>query len=580
MNYPHGKPSRKERRHASRRRSRRLRWTIIGFAVLFAALQAKPIYREFKEWRAGKFALQADEFIRRKDDKNAYFKLQSALTLSPFDPKLNRTMAQLLSRHNQREAVPFMRTVLLSKSATLEDRHQFILLALRLDELAAAREELANVLTIQPRTTSTLLIAAKVRMFEDKIQEAIQFAREALFVSPENETAQYTLALLIIRFNMPDPSGEARRLLWGLSGNDHQTGYLALVELSQLKDLSDEEKSRLLKIVKAPDAPLLLRLIGADLDIRYNLAPPDTIVRELVTTYGEADVESVATVAAWLVKHHAYAHAIQLIPLEKQNQRRDLFLTKIEALGGLGQWQEAYELVREEVTPLNSFELEFQRARVSKGTRNTDSVASHWRKLFAMAGTDPQRLKTFARWAESIGAMEEAATAYEKLAATGQDNAYAYSQLIRITEPTGNTRLLREHLLNLAEIKRDSPQVKNELTYINLLLNTNLVSSKAAALELAADDPENPNFRLTLALALVRENKPADAQTILEPLTAAFIKENYRAQVVCVAVWGANKLESAARNQAEQIVLGRLKPEERELIKHWLTVPPPASIPQ
>lgn len=571
MNYPSGKPSRKEKRHATRRRSRRLRWIVIGIVALFAALQAKPVYREFKEWRAAKFAAQAEEFIRRKDDKNAYFKLQSALSLSPFDPKLNRTMSQLLARHNQREAVPFLRTALLSKSTTLEDRHQFILLAIRLDEVAAAREELANVLAIQPRKLSTLLIAAKVRMFEDRIQEAIQFAREALILAPDNETAQYTLALLIIRFNMPDPSNEARRLLWGLSGNDQQVGYLALLELSQLPDLSEDERARLQKIVKAPDAPLLFRLIGAELDIRYNLLPPATVVRELVQTYAEADIESIATVATWLVKHHAYAHAIQMIPLEKQNQRRDLFLIKIEALGGLGQWQEAYDLVREEVTPLNAFELEFQRARVSQGARNTETGAAHWRKLFAMAGTDPQRLKTFARWAESIGAKDEAVTAYEKLAATGTESAFAYTQLVRITEPTGNTRLLREHLARLAEIKKDAPEILNELAYANLLLQTNLASAKQSAYDLAVADPANPNYRLTLALALLRENKPSEAQTILEPLTAAFINENYRAQIICTAVWGANQLESAARNQANQILIARLKPEERQLIGQWVS---------
>lgn len=575
MNHSHGTPSRKERRHAAQARARRWRWAVIVVILIIVVIESRPAYREFKQWRAERFAVQADQFIRKKDDKNAYFKLQTALTLSPSDPKINRTMAQLLSRHNQREAIPFMRNVLLSKSTTMEDRHQFILLAIRLDEIAAAREELANVLAIQPRTTATLLIAAKVRLFEDKIQEALQFAREALFISPDNETAQYTLALLIVRFNTPDPSGEARRLLWGLSDNDRQSGYLALVELSQLPDLSDDERSRLLKIVKAPDAPLLLRLIGADLDIRYNLVPPATVVRDLVKTYGDADIDSVAIVAAWLVKHHAYAHAIQMIPLEKQNQRRDLFLTKIEALGGLGQWQEAYELVREEVTPLNSFELEFQRAVVSRGTRNTESIASHWRKLLSMAGTDPQRLKTFARWAESVGATEEATTAYEKLASTSQDNAFAYTQLIRITEPTGNTRLLREHLINLAEIKKDSPQVQNELAYASLLLQTNVASSKQTAFDLAALDPGNPSYRLTLALALLRENKSSDAQTVLEPLTAAFINGNYRAQVICTAVWGANHLEVAARDQAERVALARLKPEERDLIKHWLSASPP-----
>ena len=456
----------------------------------------------------------------------------------------------------------------------MQDRHHFILLALRLDEIAAAREELANVLAVQPRTTETLLLAAKVRMLEDKIQEAIQFAREAMFTSPQNETAQYMLALLMIRFNTPDPSGEARRLLWGLSDNDRQVGYLSLLELSQLPDLTDTELARLLKSVKAPDAPLPLRLIAADLDLRYNLVPPSNIVRDLVKTYSEADIDSIATVTAWLVKHRAYAHAIQMIPIEKQNQRRDLFLTKIEALGGLGLWQEAYDLVREEVTPLNAFELEFQRAKVSRGARNTESVATHWRRLFAMAGTDPQRLKTFARWAESIGATEEATTAYEKLATTSQESAFAYTQLIRIIEPTGNTRRLREHLVNLAEIKKDSLQIQNELAYVSLLLQTNFVSSKTAAFEVASQAPDNPSYRLTLALALLRDNKPAEAQTVLEPLTAAYISGNYRAQVICAAVWGANQMESAARNQAEKISLSRLKPEERDLIKHWLSATP------
>lgn len=544
-------------------------------------LGAKPAYGVFKTFRAHRYADEAEEFLRNQDQKSAFFKLRSALLLSPGDIRVNRIVAEQLSKSGQELALNHWNIVLSGPSPTLADREQYVGIAMRVGREDLAFKELDSLLGKKPLSATTLVLASKASLIRRDFPKATEYVREAISLSPTNTSAQLQFAYIAIQSGAPDSNGEVRKSLWSLTNaeGEPRTGALAL--LAGLRDLSDAERDLLVKICTAPNESVEVRLLGADLEIRYNLRPRDVVIRGITSRFSSEDPDELSALVRWFNRHHLFNSTLTAIPVGKQAARTDLFLAKMEAYIGLRRWSDAYELLSEDPIPLDPMTLEFHRVRVARNVRNGESVASHWQKLFALAALDPLKLKRVAASAEAIGAREQAILAYQKLATTGRDATEAYVQLIRIAEQMGDTKRLRDQVAKISAIKKENHAIQNQLTYLNLLLNEDLAGSKNAAIQLVNQFPTNFAYRVTLALALLRENNPAVAKETLVPVTTEWLTSHPYAWAVCAAVSGANKMDDMARQMTDRIVISTLKPEERELIKPWLRAPivspPPAS---
>ncbi len=547
--------------------------------MIGAVLGAKPAYSAFKTYRAHRYADEAEEFLRNKDDKSAFFKLRSALLLAPGDVRVNRIVADLFSRSGQELALNHWAIVLNSPSATIADREQFVAMAMRVGREEIAFKELSTLLSLQPRSAETLVLASKASLIRRDYTSATQYVREAITLSPTNDSAQLQYAYVMLESGAPDPSKEVRQILWNLTKSEGPSRAGALALLVGLRDLSDQERETLQKICTAPTEGVEVRLLGADLEIRFNLRPRDSVIRAMTSRFSSDDPGEVAALVKWFNRHHLFQSTLTAIPVGKQTSRPDLFLAKLEAYVGLRRWTDAYDLLSEDRIPLDPMTLEFHRVRVARNVRNGESVASHWQKLFAIAGRDPLKLKRVAASAEAIGAREQAILAYQKLATTGRDATEAYVQLIRITEQMGDTKRLRDQVAKISALKKDNYAIQNQLNYLNLLLNDDVPGSKTAALQLVNQYPTNFAYRITLALALLRESNPAVAKDTLVPVTTEWLNSHPYAWAVCAAVSGANKMDAMARQMTDRIVLATLKPEERDLIKPWLRPPAVASPP-
>ena len=87
------------------------------------------------------------------------------------------------------------------------------------------------------------------------------------------------------------------------------------------------------------------------------------------------------------------------------------------------------------------------------------------------------------------------------------------------------------------------------------------------AQELVTALPDRDAYRTTLALALLRKNKPADALAVYEPMKLNWSTALPGWQAVRAAVLAANGREEEARSLALSINWDRLKPQERDLVR-------------
>ena len=91
-----------------------------------------------------------------------------------------------------------------------------------------------------------------------------------------------------------------------------------------------------------------------------------------------------------------------------------------------------------------------------------------------------------------------------------------------------------------------------------------------AAVRMLEVQPQETQWKFLMALALLREQRPSEALTIIETLSPEWNELRPRWQAVYVAVLGANDQREAARTFAAKIRLDALRSAEEELIKPYL----------
>jgi len=111
------------------------------------------------------------------------------------------------------------------------------------------------------------------------------------------------------------------------------------------------------------------------------------------------------------------------------------------------------------------------------------------------------------------------------------------------------------------------PNAQNRVAYYNLLLEKDVSANATKAKELVAKYPDRLEFRVTAALALLRQHDPGSALAQFQgpPIEWAKTPPSWRA--VYAAALIANDEDARANELLKSILLDRLSPEEAALIQ-------------
>ena len=132
------------------------------------------------------------------------------------------------------------------------------------------------------------------------------------------------------------------------------------------------------------------------MQIHADPSQKDALIARAITTWKNADAESLAALATWLNGKGEYQRNLDAIPLEKALQARELFLQHVDALGALGRWNEIKQLLGDERFPLDPVTQEMYLARCCAQLDEKAASANHWQRALEAAGNDTQKLLALA----------------------------------------------------------------------------------------------------------------------------------------------------------------------------------------
>ncbi len=318
-------------------------------------------------------------------------------------------------------------------------------------------------------------------------------------------------------------------------------------------------------------------LLALDLRAGTDPASRAALVQEGIDRYASTkDDASLGTLVAWLYGKGEFEKVLAVLPPDRANGDRALFLQRLDALGALGRWKEIREAIQSRKFPLDPMTAQMYLARCAAQLGEPAVRDACWDAALDAAGTDTAKLLTVGQYAEKNGALRVASKAIPAAVAATPDSREANEALFQLLETTGRTRDLRDALLAFAAPNPGDRAVRNDIAYLDALLDVDVPAARDTARQLVQVEPASLPHRTTLALAELRLGNGLAAMDAFRgirlPPPAAM---QPRQQAVYAAALWKTSYETEARAVARIIVPARLLPEERELVPPLSATPDP-----
>jgi len=576
--------------------SNRRRIVVVALATAAAVVlvaTAKPAYRAVNLWRAHRVLAQAEAQANRNDWPNAAQSLREAHLLAPGDAELTRATVRLLSRRNDPQVLALLETLIHSSEGQPQDRIEFVQMAVRLGRLTEVQDHLL-ILLRDPQTAVRFDVLKTASEWYGRCGErsrAIKFAREALARASDDQQAaegKLLLAGSLLQHGVasgaePPPIEEAKQLLWELAARDDQAGLQALLVLSEAcKSAPSLPEAEQLsgRLGSHPLASEDQRLLAQTWALQAEPGRRDLILDEVVSNANARGAERTAAVGRWLNQQGESQRVLDLLPLASARAKTESLLVHFDALANLGKWSEIKGVLAEDAAlPITPTVRRLYELRTALALGSEDESHQHWYDVqHSMRQAEPETVLYVAQYAERLGKLEEAGKAYRVLTGmTGAERA-GYLGLIRLTERSGETRQLRDQLKELTDRFSSESEAQNDLAYLDLLLNENVVPARVTAERLVKRSPELLAYRTTLALACLRSNDATAARAVYREFATDWSIAHPGWRAVYAAVLAATGEQNLARVEAGELKGQLIRPEERELIGSLGSAP--ASAPE
>jgi tetratricopeptide (TPR) repeat protein len=165
---------------------------------------------------------------------------------------------------------------------------------------------------------------------------------------------------------------------------------------------------------------------------------------------------------------------------------------------------------------------------------------------------------------QPVNAMQTLYTAFSAGIPFTQAQA---GELIQLTLQYGNLRQAISIADYLAQQFPDSPVHINNLSYFKFLTEEQVEESVEAMRKVVDDYPELNQFRLTLALGLVKAGRTNEANRLLKSTDIDWDKTSTRGLLIYAVVLAASGQESVAEGLLQNLDLEVLIPEEKALLE-------------
>ena len=396
---------------------------VLVFAILFGVFGARPAGRAIKAWQARRHAQKAFAFINKEQWSAARAEAMAAYRLSPGQPQALRAVARFLTRTHSIEALDFWKELSIKTSLTRLDVRDEAMIAIIAGDMALADTAVRKLIDSHAEPADWLL-AAQLAIQKNLPDEAKLYLAKIVADSRATESEQFRAALLQFALAANSPSERANALtrLEKSAEGKTATSIDALVVLAQNTlsapaDSSDSTRNEAGRLASAlenhPLAKAKHKLLAFDLRIHADPTQREQLIARAIADWKDSDPADRLDLARWLNSKGEYQRAIDSIPLEKAMQSGDLFLQHLDALAGLGRWNEVEQLLRIGGFPLEPFLETMYLARCNNQLGEQTASANNWQRALEAAQGDARKLITLAQYAEQNENAEIAEAAYK-----------------------------------------------------------------------------------------------------------------------------------------------------------------------
>lgn len=559
--------SAEEVRQLRRRRIARQATTFGLSAVLMAALAAVLIVPVVKDWRARQFAARAEELRREGKLQDAFNNASSAMQMRPGMPEVRRTYARVLVDGNESAALQVMQELAASDQGTPEDRLALAEAGLRFGNVALAEKEVFQLLQQGHKTPQALYVLARVRLAQNRREEALQALKESVESGGGPDPA-----ILLARSQMadgrPDSLRSAIGILRPIARQSDAPGLEALIALVGSPALRTKEGVGWIEALRThPLASTEQKLAASSAEIELRPAAGDEVVGKTAATYRNGPPDQRAALARWLNLHREYGATLEVITANEAATRSDLFLIRLDAMAGRGDWQTIAELLRGNGLPLQSALVWLYRGRAARELGREEESATHYRRAIAESAPARDIMWYVISYLQKIGedkVLEEELEALTENPATARQAFAALVPLVQKRQDAEELYQLYDRMLK--QLPADTV-VQNDHRYFAAL--TGRRADAGGARDLLAREPQMLAYRITLALTLLRNGQNEAAIKVFDGITLDPMQIQPYQRAVLAAVLGANGRGAEARQLAQSVPGEQVTAQEYKLIAPW-----------
>ena len=536
-------------------------------SLLVLTVATAVVIPMIKDWRARQFVERAKELSAQGKLQEAFNNAASAMQMRPALPEVKRTYARVLLAANEPACLQVMQQLIDSGEATADDRLELAEAALRFGDVTLAEKEAFYLLQQGQNTPLALHALARVRLAQQRVPDALQALRESLEAGGGAEPA-ILLARLQIAQNTPDSLKSATDLLRPIARQQDQAGLDALLVLVGSTALRSQEGAGWIEALRAhPLATDAQKLAASSAEIQLRPSASAEIIENTVDSYRNGSVEQRAELARWLNQNREYEGVLDVIPAEEALGRRDLFLIRLDAMAGKRDWQAIAELLREDNLPLQNPVLLLYRGRAARELGRPEEAATFYRRAVVESAPTRDVMWYVINYLQSIGENKVLEQELEALT----DNPSAARQAFAALVPIVQKRQDAEELYQLYDrmLKRlpSDAVVQNDHRYFAAL--TGRRTDVSGARELVAKEPQMLAYRITLALAHLKNGQQEAAMKVFDGITLDPAQIQPYQRAVLAAVLGANGREAEARQLARSVPGDAVTVQEYSLIEPW-----------
>lgn len=520
-----------------------------------------------KDWRARQFTERAKVLMAEDKLQEAFNNAASAMQMRPGLADVRRTYAEVLLSAGKAEGTAVLQQMVDDGSATAADRLALADAALRFGDLPVAEREALQLLQSGDDAPGALLRLARVRVAQQRVPDAVQALRESLEAGGGSDAA-VLLARLQFAANTPESTEQALALLRPLALQTDQAGLETLLTLLASPALKSEEGMVWIEALrKHPQASDEQKLAAASAEIQIDPRRYAEVVKRAMADYASGSTEQRAQLARWLNQNREYDGVLEVIKPEEATGRSDLFLIRLDAMAGRGDWKEIAELLRGEGIPLQTPVVLLYRGRAARETGDPEASATFYRRAVIEAAPTPDVMWYVINYLQRVG---EDQVLEQELRRLSENSSFA-RQAFQALVPLVQKRQDAEELYGLYErMLKSLPAelaVQNDHRYFAAL--TGRRADVSGARDLVAQYPQMLAYRITLALTHLKNTQPEAAMRVFDGITLDPMQIQPYQRAVLAAVLGSTGREDEARQLAKTIPEDAVTTQEMELVQPW-----------